>query len=111
MDELKLPTECEECKSIYDLDDDLIGEDWNKTIANVLSEKYGHDKLLCPKCRKVIRMVEEGKFRMVYGEDRDNMEMRLELISENKERRVWKVRHLNPHQITFDILDDCIGAN
>lgn len=103
---MEMPAECEHCKSIFDLNDDLIGENWNKTIPQVLAEKYGSEELLCVKCRKINRIIEEGNFKLVYKEDDKDRTAHLEFITKNGERTVWKLKDLNRHQISFDIIDN-----
>ena len=102
----QLPAECFDCKDVYELDDDLIGEDWNKTIGEVLIEKYGSDTLLCPKCRKMARIIEEGSFRWVVREDSIGNAADLELVSKNGERKLLKVKELTGNQITLEIKEE-----
>src|SRR3989338_3815396 len=98
----QLPAECFGCKEVYELDDDLIGEDWNKTIGDVLIEKYGSDTLLCPKCRKMARIIEEGTFRWVVREECGGKAADLELISKNGERKLLKLKEICGNEITLE---------
>lgn len=102
----QLPAECVKCAGIYELNDDLIGEDWNKTLSDILTEKYGSDTLLCPKCRRIIRIIEEGSFKWVVYEDKDKKTEDLELISKDGNRRLWKVKNLAGKELTFEIIDN-----
>ncbi len=101
-----LPAECVECKSVFELDDDLIGADWNKTIGEVLIEKYGSDLLLCPSCRKIIRIIKEGTFKWVVHSDVKGSTSDLELVSKEGERHLWKVKSTCGKEVTFEVLDE-----
>lgn len=102
----ELPAECVECKSVYELNDDLIGEDWNKTIGEVLTEKYGSDNLLCPKCRKMVRVIEEGTFKWVVREDKNGRIADLELVTEDGNRRLLKVKSTSAKELVFEVVGD-----
>jgi len=103
--EVEMPAQCEECENIFNLNDDLIGEDWNKTIPQVLFEKYGNDSLLCVGCRKILRIVEEGRFRFVFREDGEKKVVELELISEEGERKLLKLSGIEENFVTFKFFD------
>ena len=47
----EIPTECSSCKKLFDLKEDLSEEDMNKTIGQILNEKFPNG-LLCPECRR-----------------------------------------------------------
>ncbi len=100
----ELPAECVQCKSVFELNDDLIGEDWNKTIGDVLIEKYGSDLLMCPKCRKMVRIIEEGTFKWVIRGDKDGRMADLELVSKEGNRRLWKVKSTTKKSLLLRLL-------
>lgn len=88
---MQLEAECEKCKKIYNLDDDLIDVDWNKTIPQALTDKYGDDRLLCPDCRGIFRIIEEGKFKFVSRKQGKKFVKDLVLISKDNTRKVIRL--------------------
>ena len=105
---LEIPAECENCKQVYDLNIDLVGEDWNKTISEVLTQKYGSSAFICPQCRGIARIIETGEFSLTMMEGKNKDNINLELVSKDGNRRVWKVKQFNRHEITFDMEDNSI---
>jgi uncharacterized protein YbaR (Trm112 family) len=103
---LEIPVECDYCGDVYDLNDEFVGEDWNKTISQLLTDKYGNDELVCPKCRKgVLNVTEEGTYKMYWKENKNSRNLVLEINSKNSGRNLLKVNNVNRHQITFDVID------
>ena len=102
---LELPAECEKCGSLYNLNDDLLGEDWNKTISQVLIKKFGSDSFLCSNCRKMVRVVEKGKFNLITTKTKNDEKISLELIS-NQNRKVFEFSKTEKEGVNFKVIKD-----
>jgi hypothetical protein len=92
-EELEIPAECEKFGSIFDLNDDLICENWNKTISEVLKERYGSCDFRCLNCRNILRIIERGNFKLIFDKSDNGEIINLELLSENGERRTFKLKN------------------